>query len=243
MSKYIKLQINYLFSHMFIICYILISLVILIGIYFSSSIDLNYTYIDGFRSEFFSEYLNQSSLIIEVLITITAIFLAGILTVKKNEFLISYTVTSYMEKLYFVIARILVALLTILSMIIVNGLFFLLITELLTPYSVDIMEFINLMTWIFFQASFFQIIAFLLISIFNYFLVILLPLVTFWYKKTIFSFSEIESGFSKFILKNIPSFELLNNEVVTYRNFYTYLLLFIIVLIITCLIDVIKDCS
>jgi len=79
--------------------------VIFIGIYFNAGLDLGYSYLDGFISQYQEEYLNQSVLLIEVVVSISGIFIGGILSSKTNDFLIYYTADNYWSKFLFFLSR------------------------------------------------------------------------------------------------------------------------------------------
>jgi len=243
MINHLRLQFNYLFSQVFIICYMLIVSVIFTGIYLNASLDLGYSYLDGFRVSFQEEYLVQSVLLIEVIVTISGIFIGGILSSKTNEFLINYTVDNYRGKFLFFLGRLLLGVMIILLTVIISGMYYVLVAKLLTPFNLNLDLFIESLVWIFYQAIYLQILVFLLISILNHFLVVILPLVVFWFKKTIVIFTELENDFQEIVLRVIPSFTIENNKLTEFQTWDKYFVLLIAMMILTVTINLVKDCK
>ena len=243
MINYLKLQFNYLFSQVFIICYLIIIFVIFIGIYFNAGLDLGYSYLDGFISQYQEEYLNQSVLLIEVVVSISGIFIGGILSSKTNDFLIYYTADNYWSKFLFFLSRLILGIMIIILTLAISGIYYILIAKVLTPFRLNIDIFLKVLVWIFYQALSLQMLVFILISILNHFLVIILPIGIFWFKKTIVIFTELENDFQEVVLKFIPSFMIENSKLIRFQSWDNYLIPLVIMVILTITINMIKDCK
>ena len=243
MINYLRLQFNYLFSQVFIICYMIIISLIFVGIYFNASLDLGYSYLDGFRQEFQEEYFSQSVLLIEVIVTISGIFIGGILSSKTNEFLINYTVDSYWGRFLFFLGRLLVGIMVIFLTLYISGIHYILIVRVFTPFNLNLDLFVESLVWIFYQALYLQVLVFLLISVLNHFLVITLPLVVFWFKKTIVIFSELENDFQEIVLKAIPTFMIENSRLIIFQSWDKYFAFLMVMVVTTIIINIIKDCK
>lgn len=242
MINYFKLHFNYLFSKVFVILFFLILLLMGLGIYFSVSIDLGVGYIDGFRYEYYFEYLDQSLLIVQVIVVIFSMFIAALLGSKANEFLLCFTVSNYQEKIMFLLSRILVLITVVGLLIIMGGLNILMIGIIFTPFNLDIRIILEGLGFVFLQALFYQGLVGLLLSVVNSLLVVILPIIVFWLHKSIVSFVVIENDLQKIILKMVPSFIIENGKIFIYKTAFEYMYLILTLLLVTIFINLIKDC-
>lgn len=242
MINYFKLHFNYLFSKVFVILFFLILLLMGLGIYFSVSIDLGVGYIDGFRYEYYFEYLDQSLLIVQVIVVIFSMFITALLGSKANEFLLCFTVSNYQEKIMFLLSRILVLITVVGLLIIMGGLNILMIGIIFTPFNLDIRIILEGLGFVFLQALFYQGLVGLLLSVVNSLLVVILPIIVFWLHKSIVSFVVIENDLQKIILKMIPSFIIESGKIFIYKTAFEYMYLILTLLLVTIFINLIKDC-
>jgi hypothetical protein len=83
----------------------------------------------------------------------------------------------------------------------------------------------------------------LLITILNHFLIGIVPLLAFWYKKTIYDFYDITSEFDDIVLKFIPSFLINNEMIVIYQNLTYYIIILIVIFSFSLIINLLKDCG
>ncbi|MDT8337287.1 MAG: hypothetical protein RQ856_05620 [Candidatus Izemoplasmatales bacterium] len=242
MINYFKLQFNYLFSRVFSILFFFTLLLVILGIYFSANLDLGMRYLDGFKNEYYYEYLEQSLLIIQVVDVIFSMFVAALLASKTNEFLISFTVASYQERLMFLLARVGLGIFLTGLMIFFGGLNILIIGILYTPFNIDIVVILNCLGMIFLQTLFYQATVTILMSLINSLLVVLLPIFLFWFQKTIVGFIKIENTLQKIILNIIPSFIIENDIFSFYQTPIKYIYIIITLISLTITINLVKDC-
>ncbi len=243
MINYLKLQFSYLFSKIFTLIFLFVLILILVGVVFSANLDLGYAYLDGFRTRYFHEFLQQSFLIIEVILTVFLIFISSILCSKTNEALIVYSVEDYYQRLKFLFSRVLVSAGLNLVLIFCSFSFVVIIGSYFTPFIINSYDIFLILTAISFKIWFFQVLVIVLQAIANHFLITLLPVLLFWFHKTINNYDDIENAVSEMAIKFVPSFTVEINEIVFYESFYKYLIIAIIGILIAILINQFKDYS
>ncbi len=243
MIRYIKLHLNYIFSDLFIICFSLIFALIGLGIIISSGIDLGYYYLDAYQEEYIIEYIQQSFLIIEIILTIVLLFITNILTSKTNDYLMIYYVSNYKEKFMHMFSR-------LLTIITINCfsfgfilMFFVIFTTYLTPFSLNIAFILKLNIHIILQTFALEIVLMFLNSLINHFLVLIIPIIIFWYIKTLIAVDFTVNRLADFLIKIIPAFKLDMLEISVYHRIEEYLIPLIILIIFTIIINLFKDCK
>jgi hypothetical protein len=242
MTNYFKLQFNYLFSQVFSILFSFTLFLVILGIYFSANLDLGFGYLDGFRNDYYFEYLEQSLLIIQVVEVIFSMFVAAILAGKANEFLICFTASDYQERLMFLLARVGLGILMAGLMVVIGGLSILIIGMFYTPFNIDIVVILNCLGMIFLQTLFYQATVTILMSLLNSLLVVLLPIVLFWFQQTIVGFIEVENTLQEIILKIIPTFIIENNILSIYQTPIKYICIIITLIFLAITVNLVKDC-
>lgn len=243
MMNYLKLQFNYLFSSIFIICYGIVLIVIVLGLVFSLNLEMGYQVLDLYPEEYLKTFLVESSLLVEVLVIITAIFIATVLSAKTNQVLVVFTTENRRHRFNFFISRYLAA---FLSTFITIGFAFIstvALVNLLSPFHLRPGILFDLFAWIAYQAVFLQVMVFFLFAIFNHFLILTVPIVVFWYKKTIQFPSNHFSDLEKTVLSFVPSFALINESVIIYQEGVIYLIGLTVMIMITVLVNVYSDCK
>jgi hypothetical protein len=243
MFNYIKLQFSYLFSNLFIICYGFIMSFILVGFVVSGNIDLGYYYLDGFRHDFYIEYLQQSYLVIEIILTLASVFVTTMITSKSNDFLMVYTVNNYYMRFLFITSRIIVLVIFNVLSVTISTISFIIFTNHLTPYSLDLDLLIELSFLIIYQMIALQGLALILSSIINHFLIILIPIILFWYVKTLFIANSLTKDIDIIVLKIIPAFQLDILQISVYLYFEYYLFPIFFMYITSIIINIFKDCK
>lgn len=243
MMNYLKLQFNYLFSSIFIICYGLVVIVIILGLVFSLNLEMGYQVLDLYPEEYLKTFLVESGLLVEVMVSITAIFIATVLSAKTNQTLVVFTTENRRQRINFFISRYLAA---FLSTFLTIGFAFLttvILVNWFTPFYIRLVILIDLYAWIAYQAIFLQVMVFFLFAIFNHFLILTIPIVVFWYKKTIVFPGDYFSDLEKIILSFVPSFTLINEHVIVYQEGVIYLIGLTVMFMITVLVNLYSDCK
>ena len=243
MMNYLKLQFNYLFSSIFIICYGLVVIVIILGLVFSLNLEMGYQVLDLYPEEYLKTFLVESGLLVEVMVSITAIFIATVLSAKTNQTLVVFTTENRRQRINFFISRYLAA---FLSTFLTIGFAFLttvILVNWFTPFHIRMVILIDLYAWIAYQAIFLQVMVFFLFAIFNHFLILTIPIVVFWYKKTIVFPGDYFSDLEKIILSFVPSFTLINEHVIVYQEGVIYLIGLTVMFMITVLVNLYSDCK
>jgi hypothetical protein len=218
-------------------------IVIVLGLVFSLNLELGYQVLDLYPKEYLKTFLVESSLLVEVMISITAIFIATVLSSKTNQVLVVFTTENRRQRINFFISRYLAA---FLSTFLTIGFAFLstvILVNCFTPLNIRLAILIDLYAWIFYQAIFLQVMVFFLFAIFNHFLILTVPIVVFWYKKTIVFPSDYFSDLEKVILSFVPSFTLINEYVISYQEGIIYLIGLMVMFMITVLVNVYSDCK
>lgn len=243
MINYLKLHFSFIFSKVFIVIYLLILTILFLGIYYSAGLDLSYSYVDGFKHSYYLEYLNQSSLLMEIIICLLGIFIGVLLSSKTNDFLIRFTVNDYKQKMIFLICRYIIGILIIFSTLYISVIFFIITGHYLTPFSLDLGIIFDIAEIILLETLSLYFILSFLMSILNHFLIGIVPLLVFWYKKTIYDFHDLTSEIDVLILKLIPSFLINNEKVVIYQNLTYYIIILIAIISFSLIINLLKDCG
>lgn len=226
MINYLKLQFDYLFSRLFSLCFVLLIIGSFVGIIITSNIDMGFSYLDAFINEYQIDYYHESLLIIEIVSVILAIFVSAHLGSKNNDFLVSYTCNNYFDKIAFYISRSLVAVFFSLLYVLSIGIFLLGYTLVVTPFYLDIEFVVNGLVSVFFISIYFSGFTLILLSFINHFILVSLPLILFWYLKTIYDFKALESDVQELLLKLFPVF-LIDYELVYYQDFYIYVFIYL----------------
>lgn len=240
MINYLKLQFNYLFSKVFVFCFIIIILMTFLGVIISSNIDLGYNFIDAFINEYEFDYSFQSLLIIEIVSVIISIFVAGVLGSKNNDYLVCYCCNSYFERFLYFLSRIIILVLFALLFVYIQGVFISLFTRLFTPYKLNKHLVVNGLISIFFISIYFSAFTSLLLSLINHFIMISLPFFIFWYLKTITSFNELNNDLQKSVLILFPNF-IIKEQIYYFQEIYIYLSIYIAMFLINISINTFKD--
>lgn len=243
MINFLKLHFSFVFSKVFLFIYLFILTILFLGIYYSAGLDLSYSYVDGFKHSYYLEYLNQSSLLMEIIICLLAIFIGIILSSKTNDFLIRFSVNDYKQKLLFLICRYMVGILIIFFTSYICLIYLILIGNYLTPFRLDLSFICEVLAMILLESLTLYFITSLLITILNHFLIGIVPLLAFWYKKTIYDFYDITSEFDDIVLKFIPSFLINNEMIVIYQNLTYYIIILIVIFSFSLIINLLKDCG
>ena len=124
MINFLKLHFSFVVSKVFLFIYLFILTILFLGIYYSAGLDFPFSYVDAFRNSYYLEYLNQSSLLMEIIICLLGIFIGVLLSSKTNDFLIRFTVNDYKQKMIFLICRYIIGILIIFSTLYISVIFF-----------------------------------------------------------------------------------------------------------------------
>jgi len=243
MINYLKLHLSYVCSRIFTVIFILVLIGLFLGIIISANLDFGYYYLDSFRTQFYLEYVSQSFLIIEVILTVYLIFITSILSNKTNESLIVYTVDTYKQRFLFILSRYVIATLLNLLSVAICFSFIVIVGSLLTPFMLNLENIFLVLASISFKIYFFQAFVFFLQAFLNHFLIILVPILLFWYQKAIYSYQEVENELTKVVLKIIPSFSEENQKIIFYQSLHFYLIIIIVLFLISFIINLTKDYS
>ncbi|MFW5847706.1 MAG: hypothetical protein ACOCVF_02190 [bacterium] len=235
MTNFIKLHLSFVFNQLMIITIVILELICLSGIIYASNIINGFTYMDSFRNEFTVSYINDTFIILEVIIVIIAIFSATILQSKSNNYLMSYTTYSKIDKLFFIIAKIIVGILLIGILLFFNYLMFNLINKF-TPYQIDNNYIMKTYFYLFIEAM--QMFAFTLalLSVINHIFISIIPITLFWYLETIINNHNKFNDFLLAIFININPY--INKK----HIIYIPLLIILIILLNYIFITYKKDC-
>lgn len=241
MIYYLRLHFDFLFNRIFIFIYLLVLGFYTLGLTIAADLDQGYYYLDGFRNEQYLVYLSESFMISQIVIGVLSILIGSNLAGKANEFMIGYTTENYGQRSMFLFSRYLVGMLVIIMTVgfaicstIVFMIFF-------TPFVFNIDQILIMYGWIMIEAFFFFFLTSFLYSILNSFLVLLLPIGLFWYKKTLYYSQELKPE-AKAIMKLIPTYYLEGEKVLEYAKIENYILPLLGIILICYLINLFKDC-
>ena len=242
MLNYLRLHLHFVFSRGFIFVYSLIIVITFVGTLFSANLDLGYYYLDRFKEEYYFFYLSQSFLIIEVIITILIVFVSAIICSRNNDYLIYYSTQTFSQRFVFLLSRYLLGVIITIVTVLLAGFFLILVGEYLTPFVLDLDMISRGITYVIVKIITFQFMVYFLMSILNNFLVNGLVLIIFWYHKTIISFNNPEV-IEELLLKTIPSFQLVENQIIVYQELHLYLGFSLSLIAFAFVINLFKDCK
>ena len=240
MVNYLKLHFSYLFSPIFSTIFLIILAILTGGIIYNTNLELSYQELDCFRNLYYQEYILQSVSIIELLVVIIGIFISGVLTQKSNDFLFYY-VSNTKNKFLFYLSR---YILMLLMSILITMIAFICLWScaiILTPFPITFKFIFDIWKIVLIEVMFYQVFVSLLSVFIKHILVMICPIVFFWYQKTIYDFNEFYS-FQKTLFKIVPIFKIENMNLVIYSEITNYIAVIIITIIINIVIDIMKDC-
>jgi hypothetical protein len=204
---------------------------------------MGYQVLDLYPEEYLKTFLVESGLLVEVMVSITAIFIATVLSSKTNQVLVFFTTENRRQRANFFLSRYLAAFLSTILSIAFAFISTVILVNWFTPFPLRLAILINLFAWIIYQAIFLQVMVFFLFAIFNHFLILTVPIVIFWYKKTILFPSDYFSDLETVILSFVPSFTLINDNVIIYQEGVIYLIGLTVMFMITVLVNIYADCK
>jgi hypothetical protein len=214
---------------------------LLFGLYVSAEIDLGYYFLDGYRLEKYISFINESYMIIQIVIGIFSILVAANLSNKANDYLMCYTTEERCQKALFILARYLTGVIVILMTVALGVLSQLVLLILFTPFKYDINLLVSMYAWVFIEGICFFFLTSLVFSLLNSFLVMILPIGLFWYKKTLY-IGEILSEEARIILQVIPGFYLEDEKIMGFMKLENYLLPIAIIFCLCFAINFYRDC-
>lgn len=241
MISYLRLHINFLFNRLFLLIYLFIFAFLLFGLYISAEIDLGYFVLDGFRQEKYLSFISESYMIVQIVMGIFSILVAANLSNKTNDYLLCYTTENRWQKLVFILARYLAGIIVIGMTVVMGMLSKLLLMILFTPYKYDFQVLISMYAWVFIEGLFFFFLTSLLFSLLNSFLVMILPIALFWYKKTLYLGQSLDEE-AMVLLQVIPGFYLQGEKVIGFMKLENYLLPIALIFSLCFFINSYKDC-
>ena len=109
MLNMIKLYYRYIFSKKIIVVFVIINLVYLASLVYSSGVLDGYSYIDMYRNEFFDVFYSDFILVVKVLSVIFNVFMVSLIFKDSCINMSKYVVDKSIKKLYLVWAKILIA--------------------------------------------------------------------------------------------------------------------------------------
>jgi len=240
MINYLKLHFNYLFSKLFISFYSFLLGIIFIGIIQASNLDLGFSYLDGFRVEYYKVFIIQVSLLVEVMVVFISIFIATILAYKTNDYLLVFSANNYRQRFRFYFSRIFVAIFVIFITILIIFVFQIAFIKILTPLNNDYLLTAKVFSLILLKSLYFIFLIFFFMSVINHFLLGILPIIIFWYEKMIYSYEEL-SDVQEVILSFIPSFMIIEDKIILYQELNLYLIFLFIILMAGLGVNLTKD--
>jgi vacuolar-type H+-ATPase subunit I/STV1 len=214
---------------------------LLFGLYITAEIDLGLYFLDGYRQEKYLSFISESYMILQIVVGIFSILVAASLSSKTNDYLICYTTENRCQKLEFILARYLTGIIVIGMTVVLGIMSKLLLMILLTPFKYNIDFLISMYGWVFIEGLFFFFLTSLLYSLLNSFLVMILPIALFWYKKTLYMGQSLSEE-ARFLLQVIPGFYLEGEKITAYMKLENYLLPIGLIFSLCFVINSYKDC-
>ena len=242
MICYLKLHLNFLFNRIFSLIYLFIFAFLLFGLYISAEIEQGYFVLDGFRQEKYLSFISESYMIVQIVMGVFSILVAANLSNKTNDYLLCYTTENRWQKFVFISARYASGIIVIGMTIVLGMLSKLLLMILFTPYKYDVQALISMYAWVFIEGLFFFFLTSLLFSLLNSFLVMILPIALFWYKKTLYLGQSLDEE-AKILLRVIPGFYLEGDKINSFMKLENYLIPIAIIFCLCFLISLYKDCG
>ena len=204
---------------------------------YSSQIFDGYQYIDGFRTSFQMDYLDETFFVLEYIMVFIGVITAVSVSNKGNQALILYAISSKKQKFYFILTRItsslwLVTWIYVSQLMMIYG-----YTLALTPYTLDLKVLFTQSLNLWFQIFQYMMISFNLMLIASSLLMGIVPMIIFWTLEiTSHSLSKNLQTISNSVLMNISGFRPMKINLLIYFMVYIFLLINYIIVLLN------KDC-
>ncbi|XMB72395.1 hypothetical protein RJI07_00465 [Mycoplasmatota bacterium WC30] len=244
MINLIKLNYKYIFNKTTITISLLFIMFLQFGLIYSTGIFDGYYQIDMYRVEYQLSYINDSVLLIKVVLIMMAIFIATLANGEGSNNLAKYIVDKSIKKYSFIFARIFTLFLVMSVILILFCLSFVAISKIITPFTIDNSYIYTIFQALLLQTFFYISFTSLLLTILPSLLTSLLPVLIFWYMEVNNTKSIIESSsIIKGIYQNIPNVVFSDNCYSLLFPIENYIAFILIVILLNIFIYVKKDIS
>jgi|AntAceMinimDraft_18_1070375.scaffolds.fasta_scaffold00117_14 hypothetical protein len=242
MLNIINLYYKYVFSKKIILIFILINIIYITSLIYSSGILDGYSYIDMYKIDFEYVFYNDFVLIVRILSVVFNVFMVSLIYKDSCVNLSKYLVDKPIKKFYIIWSKLIF--LFLISFMLVSVLFeyYSIINLLFTPYRYVSNEILHLYLAVLTQNITYVLITFFFMSIIPSMLTSLLPMLLFWYMEINTSTQALESNTLMFNLyKYIPNISLNDGVYQLSGDWINYLYLNIIIVLIIVFINVNKE--
>jgi len=242
MVSIINLYYKYVFSKRIILVFILINIIYITSLIYSSGILDGYSYIDMYKIDFEYVFYNDFVLIVRILSVVFNVFMVSLIYKDSCVNLSKYLVDKPIKKFYIIWSKLIFIFLICSSLVLILFEYYSIINVLFTPYSFISSDILHLYLAILIQNVTYVLIAFFLMSIIPSMLTSLLPMLLFWYME-INTFSQgVETNTLIYNLnKYIPNISLNNGAYQLSSDWVNYLYFNIILVLIIVFINVNKE--
>lgn len=242
MFSIIKLYYQYIFSKKIILVFIVIHLVYIVSILYSSGAMDGYSTIDMYRFENQDVFYHDFVLIVKILSVTFNVFVVSLLFKETCVNMSKYLVDKPIKKLYVIWAKLLLAIMISSMMVCLLFEYYSLINIFCTPYTFESSKMLALFFAVLVQNITYVYITFLFMSIIPSMLTCLLPILLFWYMElngTIVDINNHSIGY--YFYKYIPSISLNMGEYKLSSDVFSYLFFIAILLTLTVIINTNKE--
>ncbi len=199
---------------------------------------------DMYRTDYQLSYLNDSVMIIKIVLTMMAIFLTGLANGEASNNLAKYVIDKPFKKYAFIIARVFSLILIMVTLLLLFWLTQVAIVKILTPFAVDINVIKTVFIGLLLQIFFYILFTSLLLTILPSLLTSLLPILVFWYMEVNNTLYIIEnSNFNRALYQNIPNILFYDNCYNLLFPIKNYIISLTIIFLLNIFIYVKKDIS
>jgi hypothetical protein len=237
MIDYMRMHYDFILTKTLVTLVIVLLCLIQANDLYASQILEGYGYIDAHREIFGKDYFNEAWMVREYVLVFISIFIAMGLSNKQNKAMMVYTVTSKKAKIYFIISRIVIGCILITLIWFSQTLTFYATTLAFTPYQLDIGQMINLSLSLLIELLQYHILTMFLMSLTQFNLVGLIPLIFFWFIEVTYhsSLGKINNLIQSFMV-NINGYHFDEKSILIYLFVFIFLTINYIIVLLK------KDC-
>lgn len=242
MLNMIKLYYHYIFSKKIMLVFVLINMIFITSLIYSSGLMDGFTYMDMYRFDFQELFYSDFVLIVKILSVTFNVFMVSLIFKDSCVNMSKYIIDKPIKKLMLIWSKILLSFGIIFTVVFLLFEYFAIIQVFLTPYSNSLTKFLNLFLAVLLMNISYVLISFFLMSLIASMLTILLPIILFWYMELNVAITVIEpDSLTYYFYQYIPNISLNQGEYLLSSNFLNYLYFDIVLISLIVLINIKKE--
>ncbi len=180
MTAYLRLHLTYLFNRYFLFVLIIAVILVDFGIIYNSGVFDGYGKLDLYRAELCELNFRDTISLILIFSNLFMIIIGVYLNNKARMNLAKYTIQKRFERLQFIVSGLVVVFALNVFILFEAGSVYILAGYYLTPFTIDVDNFVNVLGKILFENTMYLLFTSLLMLVFRSLFVVILPLAGFW---------------------------------------------------------------